>query len=142
MDQIQDLVTKYAPGPGLLPLWNLIAGSTAVIYAFQNLASDSGSKLVYLAGARKGLVNTLQSRNFALWSLTNGIVRFYFAYNVGNPVVYDITLATYVIATLHFLSEWLVFRTCALGGGVVSPLIVAGSSIVWMTTQREFYLGA
>ncbi|KZO96711.1 Erg28-like protein [Calocera viscosa TUFC12733] len=142
MDQIQELVTKYLPGPGLLPAWNLIAASTAVIYAVQNLLSDKGSKLVYLNGAKQGLVNPLQSRNFGIWSLTSGMVRFYVAYNITNPVVYNIGLGTYVIALFHFLSEWLVFGTCALGGGVVSPIIVASTSIVWMVSQREFYVGA
>lgn len=54
--------------------------------------------------------------------------------------MYDLALATYLVAGAHFLSEWLVFKTAKLGKGLAGPLVVASSSIIWMVLQRDFYI--
>ncbi|EJU04681.1 Erg28-domain-containing protein [Dacryopinax primogenitus] len=141
MEHVQEFVTKYLPIPSLLPAWTLLVGTTAIINGLQNFLGDSGSKLVYIKGAKKGLVNPLQARNFGLWTLTAGVVRLYAAYNITNAAVYDIAIATYVIAAVHFFTELLVFGTCGLTGGAISPIVVASSSLFWMISQRAFYLG-
>lgn len=55
--------------------------------------------------------------------------------------MYDLTLASYLIAGGHFISEWLIFGTAKLGKGLAGPLIVASSTTLWMVLQREFYIG-
>jgi Erg28 like protein len=39
--------------------------------------------------------------------------------------IYHATIATYFIALFHFGSEYGIFKTANMGGGVISPLIVA-----------------
>lgn len=67
-------------------------------------------------------------------------------------------ICTYLIAWLHFGSEFLVFKTTKIGGGLVSPIIVAGKffieipftllisaagiSLFWMTSQYDYYVQA
>jgi len=140
MDQITDFITKFLPGPGLLPAWQLLVATTAIINALQNFVSDNGSKLVYANAAKRGEVNPLQARDFGVWTLTSGMVRAYAAFSITDPVVYNMALATYVIAAGHFFSELLIFRTCGLTFGAISPIIVASTSIFWMVTARSFYL--
>jgi hypothetical protein len=65
----------------------------------------------------------------------------YAAYNISNPVVYDIAMWSYGIALVHFLSEWLLFGSARAKGRFLAPLVVATASLGWMATQREFYLG-
>jgi len=58
---------------------------------------------------------------------------------------------TFGIAWFHFVSEWKIYKTAGLGGGLLSPLIVASihppilnlilaTSIIWMFMQKEYYL--
>lgn len=41
------------------------------------------------------------------------VLRLYAAYNITNPVVYDLAIWSYAIAGWHFLSEWLIFGTAS-----------------------------
>ena len=71
--------------------------------------------------------------------------------------IYHATIATYFIALFHFASEYGIFQTANMGGGVISPLIVASkfrlffgsnfiierqtaTSLAWMFTQYDFYV--
>jgi hypothetical protein len=58
----------------------------------------------------------------------------------SNDSVYNITLASFVVAGAHFISEWMVFKTAKFGKGLVGPLVVAGVTTIWMILQREFYI--
>jgi len=68
------------------------------------------------------------------------VIRLYAAYNISDPLIYQLALWTYVIALAHFGSEWLVFGTAKMGKGLVGPLCVATGSLVWMLLQWEVYM--
>lgn len=63
----------------------------------------------------------------------------YAAYNISDPLVYQLTLWTFVLALAHFLGEWLLFGTAKMGKGLLGPLIVPVVSLTWMLAQWEFY---
>ena len=86
-----------------------------------------------------GVVNPLSSRTFGTWTLLSSIIRMYAAYNISDPLVYHLTLWTFVLALAHFLSEWLLFGTAKMGRGLIGPVCVATGSLVWMLVQWEFY---
>lgn len=61
--------------------------------------------------------------------------------------LYDMTMLSFVLAFLHFITELLAFQTCELGVGAVSPLVVSGVYHVYdnllilpalLTTQVSF----
>ena len=54
--------------------------------------------------------------------------------------MYQLAPWTYVIALVHFGSEWLVFGTAKMGKGLIGPLCVASGTLVWMLLQWEVYL--
>lgn len=83
----------------------------------------------------------LSARTFGTWTFVSAVIRFYGAYYLTNPQVYQITLASYLIAFFHFNSEWLIFGTAKFGKGLLGPLIVATSTIVWMALQKDYYMG-
>lgn len=58
-------------------------------------------------------VNGLSSRTFGTWTFLASVLRLYAAYNITNPVVYDLAIWSYIIAGWHFLSEWLIFGTAS-----------------------------
>jgi len=68
------------------------------------------------------------------------MVRLYAAYNISDPMMYQLAIWTYVIALAHFASEWLVFGTAKMGKGLVGPLCVASGSLIWMLLKWEVYM--
>ncbi|KAI5788372.1 erg28p [Geopyxis carbonaria] len=125
---------------GVLPKWLLFISAVAVFNSVQNYSTLSLTRRVY--ANRPQEVTNVSSRTFGTWTLLSAIVRAYAAYNIGNAAVYDICLWSYLIAGFHFVTEWLVFGTAKFGSGLIGPLIVSSSSVVWMLTQRAFYTGA
>jgi hypothetical protein len=63
----------------------------------------------------------------------------YAAYHIYDPLVFDLAQWTYGIALMHFVSEWLVFGTAKAQGRFLGPLIVATTSLAWMTLQKGWY---
>lgn len=86
-------------------------------------------------------VTPLSARTFGTWTAITAIVRLYAAYHINEKAVYELSQWSFVIAWLHFISEWAIFRTTRLGAGLAGPLIVSTSSIIWMWLQRDFYVG-
>ncbi|KAI0671604.1 Erg28-like protein [Trametes maxima] len=132
-------LSAYLPqGPGWLPTWQLIVAVTATLNTIGNLTSVAASRKLY--NAAPGSVNSLQSRTFAIWTLTSAVVRYYAAYNIQNKMIYDIALFTYLFAFAHFGSELLIFRTARPAAANLSPVVVSTTSLVWMLTQYDFYV--
>lgn len=153
-------VSVLPEGPGYLPRWQLLVATTAILNAFSNFRNPEAARLVYNAAprgdstflvlvleqhlAKLPSVSALQSRTFAIWTLTSGMVRAFAAYNTSDPVyvllrslvqyhpltelrhsVYKMTFLTYAFAFLHFASECFVYRTAKLSAGTISPFIVS-----------------
>ncbi|KAK4051447.1 ergosterol biosynthesis protein [Microbotryomycetes sp. JL201] len=58
----------------------------------------------------------------------------------GQGALYDLALISYVLALGHFALEFVVYRTAGLGPGLLSPLVVASTSLFWMWTQYDNYV--
>ncbi|KAL8279954.1 hypothetical protein RQP46_007535 [Phenoliferia psychrophenolica] len=125
---------------GYLPYWMLFVSSLAIFNSVQNFVTTSLTRRVY--NRSPGSVSGLQARTFAVWTLASAAIRLYAAYNISVKGFYDLALISYVLALGHFASEALVFRTAGLGPGLISPLIVASTSLIWMTRQYNFYVQA
>lgn len=107
-------------------------------YLSQDLAL---TRRVY-EGASPTEVTRLSARTFGTWTFITSVVRFYGAYHlVGNKQIYELCLWTFVVAGGHFFTEWLVYGTARLGKGLAGPLVVATTSLAWMVSQKEFYVG-
>ncbi|CCH40668.1 Ergosterol biosynthetic protein 28 [Wickerhamomyces ciferrii] len=131
MSSFIDFVGPYIPTtPGILPKWLLFVTQTYL----------SGLELTRRVYENKPQQTTdLSARTFGTWTFVSAVIRFYGAYYLTNPQIYQITLASYLIAFVHFVSEWLIFKTAKFGKGLLGPLIVATSTIVWMTLQKDYY---
>ncbi|KAF3919353.1 hypothetical protein ABW21_db0203883 [Orbilia brochopaga] len=125
-------------GSGLLPKFLLLVSVISVANSAQCYATLKFTKRVY--AGKPFEVSGLSSRTFGTWTVLAALVRFYAAYNISNPAVYDICVGTFVLAGWHFVSEWLYFGTARLGEGLTGPLIAATTGLTWMLSQRAFYL--
>lgn len=110
--------------------------SSSASYSYNNSNSNSNK-----SSTPTPQVTALQSRTFGTWTLLSAIIRLYAAYNINNPVVYQLALWTYVIAWGHFVTEWLVFGSAKWGRGLAGPVIVANLSVGWMVAGWGFYVG-
>ena len=138
----QSILPVTTANGGILPHWLLFISVVSIFNSLQTyLSSDlSLTKRVYET-APADQVTHLSARTFGTWTFMVSIVRFYGAYHlVGNPQIYQLCQWTFAVAGFHFVTEWLVYRTCKLGKGLAGPLIVSTSSLVWMFTQKDFYL--
>jgi len=127
---------------GKLPIWQIAVAVTAVFNTAQNFFTLNLTKRVYNAVPQTQPVTPLHARTFGIWTLTASVVRLYAAYNIHNKAIYDMALLTYLFAFAHFSSEILIFRTARISIPVLSPVIVATTSLVWMIAQYDFYVKA
>ncbi|KDQ57177.1 hypothetical protein JAAARDRAFT_178759 [Jaapia argillacea MUCL 33604] len=130
----------YLPqAEGWLPKWQLLVAVTAVFNTAQNFVTLKLTRRIY-NNVPPQSVTALQARTFAIWTLTAAVVRFYAAYNINEKIIYDMALFTYLFAFVHFFSELVIFRTARINVGVMSPVIVATTSLIWMLKQYDFYV--
>lgn len=135
-----------APQGGKLPYWLLFISVVSLFNSAQNYQSKdlALTKKVYEEEANKvhgrPQVTHLSARTFGTWTIITSIVRFYAAYYITNPQVYELAQWSYAVAAFHFISEWLVYGTCKFGKGILGPLIVSSTSLIWMYLQKDFYL--
>ncbi|KAJ5112596.1 hypothetical protein N7532_000641 [Penicillium argentinense] len=134
MDQ---LLSYLPPFEGLLPKWLAFVSVVSAINSLQAYRSADYTSALYTNGAIA--VEPLSGRLFGTWTFLSSVIRMMAAYNIDNPVAYDLALWTYGIALTHFVGE-LVFGNAQLRGRFLSPLIVASTSLAWMLTQRGAYL--
>ncbi|EPY49419.1 Erg28 protein [Schizosaccharomyces cryophilus OY26] len=123
---------------GTLAKWNLLVGFTAIFNTIQSYITPKLTKRVY---SNSNEVNGLQGRTFGLWTFLSALIRIYCAYHMSSPDIYFICQCTYYLASFHFLSEWLLFRSANMGVGLLSPIIVSTISITWMAKEKQTYLG-
>lgn len=152
-------MSSYLPQhEGLLPPWLLLVAVTAVGNAVQAYTTLSYTTRLYSGplpskGAPSKLAPTwsqpittnspatpLAGRLFGTWSFMAGVIRFYAAYDISNPVMYQLALWTYIIGFFHFGSELVAFKTARFWTPVLAPMAVAGASLVWMLTQWSYYV--
>ena len=101
-----------------------------MIYSVQSFISARGAREVFASST--ALITPHHARTFGTWTTLSSVVRMYAAYNIHNKVAYELCLATWVIALMHFGTEWGVYGTARLSRGLVSPLVLAGVSAAWM----------
>jgi len=88
----------------------------------------------------RSTVTPLSARTFGTWTFVTSVVRFYAAYNIDNPAMYKVAFATCLIASGHFFSEWLLFKTARWNPSIASPLAVSTGTLFWMLYQWRWYL--
>lgn len=115
--------------------------------------ADSTTKLVPAAtttpasnnhkeGRAQDQVTPLAARLFGTYTLISAIVRLYASYHLRLAPVYQMAVWTYVVALLHFLSEFLVYKTARFGTPIAMPFFFASVGIAWMVSQYGFYVEA
>ncbi|KAK7207118.1 putative ergosterol 28 [Myxozyma melibiosi] len=137
-----DVLSSYLPTiPGLLPKWLLFIAAVSIFNSGQSYFGGLIlTRRVYEAKPTE--VTGLSARTFGTWTFLTSVVRLVGAYHLTDPVIFKLTYATFVVAFLHFFSEWQLFKTAKLGKGLAGPLIVSTTSMIWMAKQMNYYVSA
>eukprot|EP00057_Strongylocentrotus_purpuratus_P000905 XP_001186473.1 PREDICTED: probable ergosterol biosynthetic protein 28 [Strongylocentrotus purpuratus] len=109
----------------VLRFWIFLVGFMAVGTAMQAFMESSFLATRMYTQAQE-MVNAVLGRLFGTWTLLAGAVRMMCSYDIRNRAVYDLTLFSFILAFLHFATEYLLFQTVELSFGVVSPLVISG----------------
>ena len=112
--------------------------AVSVLNSAQAYSTLNLTKRVYSAGSNQ--VTPLGARTFGTWTFLSSVIRLYAAYNISDPLIYQLALWTYVIAFIHFVSEWQVFGTARWGAGLAGPVFVSTGTLAWMLSQWTAYV--
>jgi hypothetical protein len=107
-----------------LSSWLLVVSVVSTLNTIQCFFGPAVSRRIY--HCRPQEVTPLASRLFGTWTLLSAVIRGVCSQQMENKPVYQLTMATFALALLHFGSEWLAYRSTNLKSpGLISPLIVA-----------------
>ncbi|KAI9821311.1 MAG: ergosterol biosynthesis protein [Pycnora praestabilis] len=130
-------ITSYLPpGDGWLPLWLLVTSVMSIFNTVQSFITLVFTQEIY----NNTTVTPLSARTFGTWTFVACLIRLYAAYNISNPLIYQLAIWTYGVAVFHFTSEWLVFGSAKWGSGLSRPMFVGSASLVWMLMQWSHYV--
>ncbi|KAL9637728.1 MAG: hypothetical protein Q9204_001760 [Flavoplaca sp. TL-2023a] len=132
-------MTSYLPqNEGYLQYWLLLLSVVSIGNSVQSYLTTSYTRRVY--SAPETTVTPLHARTFGTYTALASIIRLYAAYNITNPMLYQLAIWTYIVALGHFYSEWLVFGTARWGKGLAGPVIISVSSLAWMVIEWGVYV--
>ncbi|KAI4245951.1 MAG: hypothetical protein L6R40_002167 [Gallowayella cf. fulva] len=132
-------MTSYLPqNEGYLQYWLLLLSIVSIGNSIQSYVTTSYTRRIY--SSPETTVTPLHARTFGTYTAIVAIIRIYAAYNITDPVLYQLALWTYVVALGHFYSEWLIFRTARWGEGLAGPVVISVGSLAWMIMQWEEYV--
>jgi hypothetical protein len=83
--------------------------------------------------------HALLARVYGVKNFYTSLIRLYAAYNITNPQVYDLAALTFAGVLFMYAGEVFVYKTSRLRD-VASSFLLSGSALVWMITQRGWYL--
>jgi len=103
-------------------------GSVQAFYSVHTLKSYQFSNL-------PNQVSPLASHIFGVWTLVAALVRMKCSMNVFDVNIYSLTLQTFIVALLFYLSECFIYQTIPFLY-VLPVLIIVCISIIWMVFFR------
>ncbi|KAI4112430.1 MAG: hypothetical protein LQ338_008313 [Usnochroma carphineum] len=132
-------MTSYLPqNEGFLPYWLLFLSIVSIGNSAQTYLTTSYTRRIY--SAPETTVTPLHARIFGTYTALASIIRVYAAYNITDPMIYQLAIWTYIVALGHFYSEWLIFKTARWGKGLAGPLVISVTSLAWMVLQWGEYV--
>ncbi|KAI1748107.1 ergosterol biosynthesis protein-like protein Erg28 [Xylaria castorea] len=124
---------------GYLPYYLLMPALMAAIHTVVCYVNSPAVALNQFSGPSAPLPNGLLARVYGVKNIYTSLIRFYAAYHISNPQIYDLATLTFVGVLFLYGGEVFVFRTARLKETVFS-FFISGLGLMWMVSQREWYL--
>lgn len=115
-------------------------GLSAAIHTVVCYRVSAGTALKAFSGPAAPPAHPLLAHTYGVKNIYTGLIRLYAAYYITNPQVYDLAICTFVGVLFLYSTETFIYKTSRLREALFA-FVMAGSAVVWMTTQRGWYLG-
>jgi hypothetical protein len=99
---------------------------------------DPNTSLVAFSGPARPPPTGLLARVYGVKNIYTSLIRLYTAYAITNGALYDLAAATFAGVLFLYTTELLVYKTVRLREAMF-PFVTAGSGLVWMLLQRDWY---
>ncbi|OTA91079.1 hypothetical protein M434DRAFT_32997 [Hypoxylon sp. CO27-5] len=137
MDQLTSILPPTLGG--YLPYYLLYDGLAAAIHAVVCYVSSPTVALAPFKGPEAPPPHPVLAHVYAVKNFYTSTVRIYAAYCITNPQLYDLAALTFVGVLFLYITEVFVYKTVGLREASF-PYVIAGSGLVWMVLQRDWYL--
>ncbi|KAH9886791.1 ergosterol biosynthesis protein-like protein Erg28 [Xylariomycetidae sp. FL2044] len=126
---------------GFLPYYLLYAAVSASIHSVVCYTADPEGSLRSFSGpgAPPLQQRSLLARVYGLKNVYSSIIRLYAAYYLAHPPVYDMAMLTFVGVLFLYGTEVFVYGTARVREAAFA-WVTAGTGLVWMLAQRDWYL--
>ncbi|KAI0439087.1 ergosterol biosynthesis protein-like protein Erg28 [Xylaria telfairii] len=124
---------------GYLPSFLLIPALMAAVHTVVCYVQSPAVSLTQFSGSAAPPPSGLLARVYGVKNIYTSLIRFYAAYHISNPQVYDLAALTFAGVLFLYGAEVFVFKTARLQETLFS-FFLSGSALVWMVSQRDWYL--
>ncbi|ETS88074.1 hypothetical protein PFICI_01902 [Pestalotiopsis fici W106-1] len=139
------MASAYLPQhDGLLPYFLIYAGASAIIHSAVCYAQSPRTSLRAFSGPASPVKTPEQgllARVYGVKNIYTGMIRLSAAYALTNAALYDLAAATFAGVLFLYGTELLVYRTVRMKEGSFA-FVTAGTGLVWMLLQRDWYLSS
>ncbi|KAH6796177.1 hypothetical protein C2S51_037163 [Perilla frutescens var. frutescens] len=125
----------------LLGWWLMLVGTlrlASVWFGFFDIWA------LHLAVFSKTTMTEIHGRTFGVWTLLTCTLCFLCAFNLDNKPLYLATFLSFIYAFGHFLGEYLIYETMAIGNlttvGIFADTNITGTFMHSSSTSRSFLL--
>lgn len=101
--------------------------------------SNPKAALRQFSGAEAPPPHPLLAHVYGVKNFYTSLIRFYAAYNISNPLMYDLAIWTFVGVLFLYITEVVIYKTTRLREASF-PFVIAGTGFLWMMLQRDWYL--
>ncbi|KAI2606569.1 ergosterol biosynthesis protein-like protein Erg28 [Hypoxylon sp. NC1633] len=137
MDKLSSILPPHQGG--YLPYFLLYNALAAAIHTVVCYVSSPTAALRQFSGPKAPPPHPLLAHTYGVKNFYTSCIRFYAAYYITNPQVYDLAFWTFVGVLFLYVTEVFVYKSARLREASF-PFVIAGSSVVWMVLQRDWYL--
>ncbi|KAI0125874.1 ergosterol biosynthesis protein-like protein Erg28 [Xylariales sp. AK1849] len=105
---------------------------------FATLNKSPSAALRQFSGPASPTPTGLLARVYGVKNIYTSLIRLYAAYHITNGQLYVLAILTFAGVLFLYVTELTIHKTVRVKEGVFS-FINAGSGLVWMVLQREWY---
>ncbi|KAI5925438.1 ergosterol biosynthesis protein-like protein Erg28 [Camillea tinctor] len=134
--------TSYLPQhDGFLPHYLVFEGLAAAIHTVACYVKSPRASLRQFSGPKAPRPHPLTSHVYGVKNFYTSAIRLYAAYNITNSQLYDLAVISFVGVLYLYITEVFVYRTARIHEAIF-PYVFAGTGVIWMMVQRDWYLSS
>ncbi|KAI2617611.1 ergosterol biosynthesis protein-like protein Erg28 [Hypomontagnella submonticulosa] len=137
MDKLSSILPPHHGG--YLPLFILYDSVSAAIHTVVCYLSSPTASLRQFSGPNAPPPHPLLAHVYGVKNFYTSVIRLYAAYNITDPHLYDLAFWSFVGVLFLYITEVFVYKNARLQEASF-PYVLAGSGVVWMVLQRDWYL--